>query len=119
MYTEIKRKEVDPMIKRKVCNGYTTVTMTYDRALREMPYAQCGVNIHADGTIVFISYTTPVISISPDGWLSCTGTYSPTTRKQIGRFLREYAPLLTYQHAKAAYILDTRINIYTAETENP
>ena len=55
------------MIKRKVCNGYTTVTMYYDRALREMPYAQCGVNIHADGTIVFISYTTPVISISPDG----------------------------------------------------
>ena len=106
------------MIKRKVSNGYTTVMMTYDRALREMPYAQCGVNIHADGTIVFISYTTPVISISPDGWLSCTGTYSPTTRKQIGRFLREYAPRLSYQHAKAAYILDTRINIHTGNTEN-
>ena len=107
------------MIKRKVCNGYTTVTMYYDRALREMPYAQCGVNIRADGTVDFISYTTRVITITPDGWMSCTGTYSPTTRKQIGRFLREYAPLLTYQHAKTAYILDTRINIYTGNTESP
>ena len=106
------------MIKRKVCNGYTTVTMYYDRALRDMPYAQCGVNLYADGTIVFVSYTTPVISISPDGWLSCTGTYSPTTRKQIGRFLREYAPRLNYQHAKTAYILDTRINIHTGNTED-
>ena len=58
------------MIKRKVSNGYTTVTMYYDRALREMPYAQCGVNIHSDGTIDFISYTTRVITITPDGWHS-------------------------------------------------
>ena len=107
------------MIKRKVWNGYTKVTMTYDRALRDMPYAQCGVIIANDGTIHFISYTTRVISITPDGWLECTGIYSPTTRKQIGRFLCEYAPLLNYQHAKTAYILDTRINIYTGNTENP
>ena len=103
------------MYKKKVCNGYTTVTMIYDRALRDMPYAQCGVNIHADGTIVFISYTTPVISISPDGWLSCTGTYSPTTRKQIGRFLREYAPLMNYQMVKKAYEDEMTINIHTGE----
>lgn len=105
------------MIKRKVCNGYTTVTMHYDRALRDMPYAQCGVNIHADGTIDFISYTTRVITITPEGWLECTGTYSPTTRKQIGRFLKEYAPRLTYHHIKAAVILDEKINIYTGETK--
>ena len=105
------------MIKRKVCNGYSTVTMYYDRALREMPYAQCGVNIHADGTIVFISYTTPVISISPDGWMSCTGTYSPTTRKQMGRFLKEYAPMISYQMAKKAYEDGMKINIYTGEVK--
>ena len=70
-----------------------------------------------DGTIRFYSYTTHVITITPDGWLTCTGTYSPTTRKQIGRFLREYAPALTYHHAKAAYMLDVAINIYTCETK--
>ena len=105
------------MIKRKVSNGYTVTTMYFDRVLREMPYGQCGVILDNDGTIHFYSYTTRVITITPDGWLSCTGTYSPTTRKQIGRFLHEYAPALTYQHVKAAYILDTEINIYTRETK--
>ena len=107
------------MYKKKVCNGYTTITMYYDRALREMPSAQCGVMFPENGGVLFMSYTTSVIYIDGNGWLTCTGTYSPTTRKQIGRFLREYAPALTYQHAKAAYILDTRINIYTGNTENP
>ena len=105
------------MYKKKVCNGYTTTTMYYDRALRDMPSAQCGVFVDNDGTIRFYSYTTHVITITPDGWLTCTGTYSPTTRKQIGRFLREYAPALTYHHAKAAYMLDVAINIYTRETK--
>ena len=103
------------MIKRKVCNGYTTVTMYYDRALREMPYAQCGVWISEDGGIVFVSYTTPVIYIDNNGWLTCTGTYSPTTRKQMGRFLKEYAPMISYQMAKQAYEDEMKINIYTGE----
>ena len=56
------------MIKRKVINGYSSVVVYYDRALREMPYAQCGVNLHKDGRIDFISYTTLVITI--DGRLA-------------------------------------------------
>ena len=103
------------MIKRKVCNGYTTVTMYYDRILREMPYAQCGVWISEDNGIVFVSYTTPVIYIDNNGWLTCTGTYSPTTRKQIGRFLKEYAPMISYQMAKKAYEDEMKINIHTGE----
>ena len=103
------------MIKRKVVNGYTSVVVYYDRALREMPYAQCGVNFTDDGHIVFISYTTPVIDIDREGWLICTGTYSATTRKQIGRFLREYAPLMNYQMVKKAYEDEMTINIHTGE----
>lgn len=103
------------MYKKKVCYGYTTVTMYYDRALREMPCAQCGVNFTDDGHTVFISYTTPVIYIDRDGWLICTGTYSATTRKQIGRFLREYAPLMTYQMVKKVYEDEMTINIHTGE----
>ena len=103
------------MIKRKIINGYTSVVVCYDRALREMPYAQCGVNVYKDGRIDFISYTTRVITIDADGWLEITGTYSATTRKQIGRFLREYAPLMNYQMVKKAYEDEMTINIYTGE----
>lgn len=103
------------MYKKKVCYGYTTVTMYYDRALREMPCAQCGVNFTDDGRTVFISYTTPVIYIDGNGWLTCTGTYSPTTRKQMGRFLKEYAPMISYQMAKKVHEDEMKINIYTGE----
>ena len=64
------------MIKRKVINGYSVVEICYDRALRDMPYAQCGVNVYKDGRIDFISYTTRVITIDADGWLEITGTRS-------------------------------------------
>ena len=105
------------MIKRKVINGYSSVTVYYDRALREMPYAQCGVNIHKDGRIDFISYTTLVITIDADGWLEITGTYSQTTRKQIGRFLREYVPNLCYQDVKMFYERELLYNVRTGEVK--
>lgn len=89
----------------------------YQKSLAYMPYAQCGVNIMSDGTVVFVSYVTPVIYITPEGWLICTGTYSPTTRKQIGRFLKEYVPALSYQNVKMAYLEGYKINIYTMEIE--
>lgn len=103
------------MYKKKVCYGYTTVTMYYDRALREMPCAQCGVMFPENGGVLFMSYTTSVIYIDGNGWLICTGTYSATTRKQIGCFLREYAPLMTYQMVKKAYEDEMTINIHTGE----
>ena len=103
------------MIKRKVVNGYSVVEICYDRALRDMPHAQCGVNVHKDGRIDFISYTTRVITIDADGWLEITGTYSPTTRKQIGRFLREYVPNLCYQDVKMFFERELLYNIHTGE----
>ena len=105
------------MIKRKVTNGYSSVTVYYDCALCEMPYAQCGVNIHKDGRIDFISYTTLVITIDADGWLEITGTYSQTTRKQIGHFLHEYVPNLCYQDVKMFYEQELLYNIRTGEVK--
>ena len=64
---------------------------------------QCRVNIHDNGNIDFISYTTRVITIvNNDGnrMIECTGTYSPTTARQITYFLREYAPDLTLADMK-------------------
>lgn len=106
------------MYTKKVRNGYGFTTMTYDRALRDMPTAQCGVIFTNDGQMVFVSYTTPVIYIDRNGWLTCTGTYSPTTRKQMGRFLREYAPTVTYQTVKKIHMDNMRINIRTGEVES-
>ena len=73
--------------------------------LRNHPYSQCYVRKNDNSSKVdFISYTTRVISIRiEDGVrkVECTGTYSATTRKQIGWFLREYAPDLCYQTMKS------------------
>lgn len=75
----------------------------YTKNLREHSYAQCYVRIYQNGDIDFISYTTRVISVrmvKGVRMIECTGTYSPTTRKQIGWFLREYAPNLCYHDMK-------------------
>lgn len=84
-------------------------------ALKNHPYAQCYVLTMDYGTIHFFSYKTRVITITPDGWLCCTGLYSATTRKQIGWFLKEYAPMLTYHVVKQVCNDDMMINIHTGE----
>lgn len=60
--------------------------------------SQCRVTISGD-EINFISYTTRVVTIKHDEngnrMVECTGTYSVTTKKQMGWFLREYASDLT------------------------
>ena len=71
--------------------------------LKNHPYAKCAVEVR-NGMTCFISYSTPVIFISyRDGhrYIECTGTYSATTRKQIGYFLKEYAPDLSYHDMKS------------------
>ena len=73
------------------------------KKLKYAPYAQCRVEIDGD-KITFISYATPVIFLDKDETgcrrIECTGTYSQTTRKQIGRFLKEFAPDLCYADMK-------------------
>lgn len=70
--------------------------------LKDHKYCQCHVEIE-ENRIVFVSYTTAVIFIIyRDGkrFIECTGTYSATTRKQIGYFCREYLPEYCYYDMK-------------------
>lgn len=71
--------------------------------LKDHKYSQCHVRLRAD-EIQFWSYSTLVITATyrKDGGhvIRCTGTYSPTTRRQIGWFLKEYFPALNYYDIK-------------------
>lgn len=93
----------------------TTITTNYNYTrtnLKYMPYAQASVRIYDNGDIVFQSYSTDVIIYNAqDKTLTCTGTYSQTTRKQIGKFLREYFPNFSYYDMKSAYENDYEICI--------
>ena len=102
------------MYTKKIVDGYYYKTVTYDKRLAFCPYGSCGV-VFNDNGVHLISYTTLVCSIDNDGWLSCTGTYSATTRKHIGAFLKEYAPMCSYHVAKQCYIDNVAMNIYTGE----
>lgn len=83
------------------------------RKLDNHRYSQCHVEI-TDAAVHFFSYSTLVCSID-DGWLSCSGLYSMTTRKQIGWFLKEYAPRITFQMVKQCVEDNTMIDINTGE----
>lgn len=86
--------------------------------LKNHPYAQCSVRVLIDGSVVFTSYNTDVIYIDKDGWLYVSGLYSAITRKQIGYFLKEYVPFLSFQDIKSLYCNKRLLNIYTAEIKN-
>ena len=86
--------------------------------LKNHPYAQCSVRVYLDGSVVFTSYNTDVIYIDKSGWLSVSGLYSATTRKQIGYFLKEYVPQLSYYDIKCLYYSNHMINIHTGEIKN-
>ena len=76
-------------------------------------YASTYVRIYDDNTVEMVSYTTTVIKITPEGWLSVTGLYSMTTIKHIGWFMRERG--FTYQLAKQMYLDNKEFNINTGE----
>lgn len=72
------------------------------KRLTDHKYSNCYVETIENG-VCFVSYNTPVIFLTHDKGrrkLECTGTYSQTTRKQIGYFLKEYAPDLCYYDMK-------------------
>ena len=92
--------------------------MKFIMKLKNHPYAQCAVRVLLDGSVVFTSYNTDVIYIDKDGWLYVRGLYSMTTRKQIGYFLKEYVPQLSYQDIKSLYCSNHMINIHTGEVKN-
>ena len=55
-----------------------------------------------ENEISLISYTTRVVTMKKgkDRKVECTGTYSATTRKHIGWFVREFMPDLSYYSMK-------------------
>ena len=76
-------------------------------------YASTYVRVFEDGTVQLVSYTTIVIEILPDGWMTVYGLFSRTTIKHIGWFMREHG--MSYQLAKLLYNDDKEMNIYTGE----
>ena len=72
--------------------------------LEDHKYSQCHTE-HNTEVVRFISYNTLVIEalrIEGTTWhISCTGTYSRTTIRQIGWFLKEYFPSLNYYDMKS------------------
>lgn len=88
-----------------------------------MPYAQAHVVADDNGNIALISYKTQVVFIDSDGWMTCSGTYSRTTIRHIGAFMREYVKYPngtcgSYFDAKNAYLGGYRFNIHTGEVED-
>lgn len=83
------------------------------RKLTAMPYAQAQVVTDEQGTRL-ISYTTTVVTIDNDGWLTVHGLYSATTRKHISAFMREYT-IFDYKHARYLYDNKLKQNVITGE----
>lgn len=81
--------------------------------LKTMPYAQATVIFLENNDMILRSYTTDVVIIS-DGWMSCTGTYSQTTRKHISAFMKEFN-FGDYFLAKKLYQENLKLNIHTGE----
>lgn len=75
----------------------------YTTKLRNHPGCQCHIVVD-ENRIDFISYVTRVISLKRENGkllVECTGTYSPTTARQITYFLREYLPVKYLSDMKA------------------
>lgn len=85
------------------------------RKLSAMPYAQAHIEIDNSGNISLFSYTTKVAEIDSEGFVSCFGLYSMTTRKHISAFIKEYAQPLSYYDIKQAYEQGYKINHFTGE----
>ena len=93
------------------------------KKLSAMPYAQAHVEIDAAGNIYLFSYITLVCILTYDGWLTCTGTYSQTTRKHIAAFMHEYVSYPngdcgSYYDAKRCFECGYRFNVLTGEIED-
>ena len=86
------------------------------RPLKSMPYAQARVREWNCGDVDLVSYETTVILVR-DGWLECTGVYSKTTMRHIGKFMREFN-FGDYFTARDLYKNNLKMNIYTGEVKS-
>lgn len=89
-------------------------TVSAHKRLKYMPYAQASIII--DNDIVYLkSYSTIVATIDVDGWITCNGTYSQTTRKHISAFAKQYSTRLSYYDFKRCYNDNIAYNYITGE----
>lgn len=72
------------------------------------------VYFNDDYSITLVSYSTPVITIDADGWMTCNGLYSATTIKHISKFMRTYTKG-DYFDAKCCALDNKQYNVYTGE----
>ena len=76
------------------------IKVTVTKPLERMPYAQAGVvrrtvvntMFERVELLILYSYSTEVIRMYDNRFVLCTGTYSQTTRRHIGAFVKEYLP---------------------------
>lgn len=88
--------------------------------LRSMSSAHCVVEIRTvDNKVTRIaleSYRTGVIMIDVENRdIACTGTYSQSTRKQIGRFIREFTATQDYYSMKELASTPTQYKFLNGE----
>jgi len=113
-------KKYDIISTERNERGKTKMTL---KKLTSMPYAQAHVETDDAGNKYLFSYVTMVCELTAEGWLTCTGTYSQTTRKHIGAFMREYVKWPNgesgdYYTAKRCFEGGYRLNINTGEIED-
>lgn len=87
--------------------------MMYTKSNGGHEYANTYVRVYDNGAEEMISYTTKVLELSPEGWVTCYGLYSMTTIKHIGWFMRSHDS--SYQVAKQCYVDGKQFNLYTGE----
>ena len=97
---------------------YDGTIVEVDELLAYCPNGQCGVRFDEHGAMHLVSYNTTVITVDPEGWLTCSGTYSATSRKHIGAYLKEYFPYISYHVVKRCYEDNKTLNVHTMEVEN-
>lgn len=88
------------------------------RKLINHPGAKCHIFCSDTDRIAplqFYSYSTLVIHVDDDGWLTVRGLYSSTTRRQISWFLNEFYPFLSYYDVKRLYEKNQRFNVWSGE----
>lgn len=99
-------------MKYRTCYG-SAVTVT--RKLKTMPSAQAGVIVGEDYSVTLMSYTTAVASIDAEGWLRVAGLFSPTTRRHLSAFMREYGRGADYSAVKTCAEKSVMFNVFSGE----
>ena len=85
------------------------------RPLRGHEHAAAGV-VDIAGMLALRSYKTIVLTVDFNGWLTCTGTYSATTRRHIAWFMAEYFPNLGgYKLVKRLFESGESVNVRTGD----